>query len=114
MTPDIVTYSYDVGNDLTTTLTLMIDITTPQNIKAIAGNGQVTLNWDAVKGATKYAVSVYSGGKYFVQTMDLTDTTYTVMPLKNGVTYQFLVQAYINGKWTTASTADLITATPNA
>ncbi len=81
---------------------------------ATPADGAVVLNWEAVKGATKYAVSVYSGGKYFVQTTELTDTTYTVMPLKNGVTYQFLVQAYINGKWTTASTADLISCTPQA
>ncbi len=79
---------------------------------ATPADGAVILNWESVEGATKYAVSVYSGGKYFVQTTELTDTTYTVKPLKNNVAYQFLVQAFIGGKWTTASTADLVSCTP--
>lgn len=77
-----------------------------------AGNGKVTLDWIAIPNATKYAVSVYSGGKYYVQTTELTDTTYTVTPLTNGKTYQFLVQAYVDGKWTSFTAADLVSETP--
>ncbi len=86
----------------------------PTNVKAIAGDGQVTLTWDKVNGATKYAVSVYVGTKYNTLTTTLTTNSYTVTGLTNGTTYQFLVQAYVNGKWSTFTIADHIFATPTA
>ena len=89
-------------------------ISTKPQPKATAGDGQVTLNWNAVSGATKYAVTLYSNGKYYVQNNSLTATTYTVSPLTNGKTYQFLVQAYIGGKWSAFTTADFVSATPSA
>jgi len=86
----------------------------PTNIKATAGDGQVTLTWDKVTGATKYAVSIYkgTGTNYNTLTTSITGTSYTATGLTNGTTYQFLVQAYVNGKWSTFTTADHVSATP--
>ena len=88
----------------------------PSNIKATGGDGEVTLTWDAVEGATKYAVSIYkgTGTNYNNLTKTLTSTSYTATGLTNGTTYQFLVQAYVGGKWNTFTTADHVSAVPTA
>ena len=81
---------------------------------ASSESGKVTLTWEPVPGATKYAIaSKQSDGKYKTYTYDCTETKYTVTGLTNGTTYQFLVQAYIDGKWTKFTNKDLVEATPN-
>ncbi|MGN1421955.1 MAG: fibronectin type III domain-containing protein, partial [Oscillospiraceae bacterium] len=81
----------------------------PANVKAVAGDGEVTLTWDAVEGATQYVIK--DGGST-VLANDIKDTTYTFTGLENGTTYTYTVFAYANGKWSTAS--DKVTATPKA
>ena len=95
----------------TATQTFMIIDLNP-TVKATPGDKQVTLKWDAVEDATKYAVSRYVEGKYIEENYNVTGTSYTVKNLKNGTKYQFLVQAYIGGKWTAVNTANLVSATP--
>ncbi len=80
-------------------------------VKATAGDGQVTLTWNAVEGAKKYAVAIYENGKYTVLADTLTGTTYTAKNLTNGKEYKFLVQSY-TGKWSSTSTKYLVSATP--
>ncbi len=87
--------------------------TTPV-VTAVAENGEATLSWDAIDGAEKYAVFYYKNGKYYSQTMTCTETSYTIPNLTNGVEYEFLVQAYVNGKWSTFTTADHVSVTPEA
>ena len=78
------------------------------------GNGKVTLSWEPVPGATKYAIAIkLSSGKFKTYTYDCTDTTYTVEGLTNGHSYKFLVQAYIDGKWSKFGNEDLVEASPN-
>ena len=103
-----VTYGYMNGY-------VQTEASKPTNIKATAGDGKVTLTWDAVTGATKYAVSIYkgTGTNYNTLTTSITGTSYTATGLTNGTTYQFLVQAYVGGKWSTFTTADHVSATPN-
>ena len=76
------------------------------------GDGSVTLSWDAIDGAEKYAVAEVINGKYINATTSLTDTTYTVDNLANGYEHTFLVQSYINGRWSNFSEADYVKATP--
>ena len=68
----------------------------------------------AVDGATKYCVATYADGAYTVLNKTLKTTTYTITGLTNGTEYKFLVQAYVNGKWSAISTTYLVAATPNA
>ena len=74
----------------------------PENVKAVAGNGKVTLTWNKVSIATKYKIRRHDGTKwsdYKVQTANsLTDTSVT-----NGTTYKYCVYAYGNNKWSAAS-----------
>ncbi|MGN1421844.1 MAG: leucine-rich repeat protein [Oscillospiraceae bacterium] len=83
--------------------------TTPQNVKATAGDGKVTLTWDEVPGATAYTVKGGSDSTIYAKSIK-TNTT-TVTGLKNGTTYIFRVFAYAGGKW---SAAAVVRATPNA
>ncbi len=82
-------------------------------VAAYAGNGKVTLKWDAVENAEKYRVFYYLNGKYYaVRNTTLIKTTVT--GLNNGTKYGFLVRAYVNGAWTSYTTDDLTYATPIA
>ncbi|MED9986303.1 MAG: hypothetical protein UFE77_01070, partial [Streptococcus salivarius] len=56
----------------------------PKARVASTGDGSVTLTWDAIDGAEKYAVAEVVNGKYINATTSLTDTTYTVDNLANG------------------------------
>ena len=68
-------------------------------IIAEPGDGKVTLRWNAVSGATKYAVSRWfldssNNESYEIIADNLTIPKYTVEGLTNGVEYEFLVQSY--------------------
>ena len=82
-------------------------------VHAASRHKQATVKWNTVSGATKYQVCSYVGGKYTVQVNNYTGTSYTVTGLANGTKYGFLVRAYVNGAWTSYSTADLVYATPS-
>ncbi len=96
---------------------IVIELTEEKNIKpeftAKAGDGQVTLTWNRVDGAERYAVYSYLGGKYTQHAVTAADA-YTVTGLTNGTKYGFLVRAYANGKWSAFTADDLIYATPVA
>ena len=75
-------------------------LTAPQNVQAAAGDGRVTLSWDAVNGATGYDIcrateqitnaincSAYNGGLLL---LDQTSPA-TLANLSNGTAYYFVV-----------------------
>lgn len=74
-------------------------------------NNEIDLVWDAIPGATRYAIAMKTGSGYKTFTYDCTSTSYTVTGLTDTKTYQFLVQAYVNGRWTTFTDRDLLTCT---
>ncbi len=71
--------------------------TTPTNLTATAGSGQVSLSWNSVTGATGYKVyiSTASGSGYSEVDSGTAKTaaSYTVTGLNNGTTYYFVVKA---------------------
>ena len=85
--------------------------TVPQGVKAVAGNGEVTVKWNEVAGAEKYAVYIYIDGKYTCITSEVTDLSYVVTELKNGTKYGFKVKACVDGKWSAASLISYATPT---
>lgn len=82
----------------------------PKATVASAGSGSVTLKWGKVPGATKYAIAVKRGSSYKTYTYDCTSTSYTIKGLEDGRSYQFLVQACVDGKWSRFSDSDLVKA----
>ena len=82
-------------------------------LKATAGNGQVTLTWNAVSGASKYSVYYYLNGKYTL-VGTTTGTSAVAKNLTNGTKYGFIVLSCVNGTWSKTDTANLVYATPYA
>ena len=74
-------------------------------------NGEIDLTWSAVDGAERYAVALKTESGYHTYTYDCTETSYTVTGLENGEDYQFLVQAYVDGHWTSFSDRDIFSCT---
>ncbi|WP_340399638.1 cohesin domain-containing protein [Paenibacillus sp. FSL H8-0079] len=85
----------------------------PLDVKATSGDGEVTLEWDEVPGATFYNVYLGTTAGQASTTpiaTNLTTTQYTVPELTNGTTYYFTIAAgNVNG----LGTASLeVSATP--
>ena len=85
----------------------------PKITKVTPDNGQVTLSWSGVSGATNYAVYSVINGQW--QNHGYTRNGYmTVTGLANGIRYGFAVKAYVNGAWTSVTSSDIVYATPTA
>ena len=84
------------------------------DVTATGGANKVTLSWDAVTGATKYAVKQYNNGICTILTDDLTSTSYEDTGLAAGTTYSYIVQAYVDGEWSASGAAYIVSATTNA
>lgn len=74
----------------------------------------IKLSWNAVSGATKYHLQYKtsdSNDKNY-QTINCTDTSFTVTDLTLGGSYDFRVRAYSNGSWNDYSDKLTMTALP--
>jgi hypothetical protein len=94
-----VTVSADNMTSVTFDITQVVNLpdapANPQNLIAIGGDRQVTLNWNTVTGATYYSLymSPVSGQYSPASVTTVTYTTYNVQNLMNGTTYYFVVKA---------------------
>ena len=87
--------------------------TKPKITKATPDNGQVTLTWTSVNGATRYAVYSVINGQW-TNRGSTTATSMRVKNLANGIKYGFAVKAYVNGAWSAVTSSDIVYATPTA
>lgn len=88
-------------------------IGTPQLHAAMAGDGQVSLSWDAVEGATSYQIfSRDIAGSYgaALATVNSSTNGYKAEGLINGTTYFFVIKAVYPGGESAASNE--VSATP--
>ena len=109
-----------VGGSWSSPSTSLVKGATPQgtvkpgNVRASVSGSSVTLTWDPVPGAERYAVSSRVGsGDYVGHTRDATGTSYTVAGLRAGTEYEFVMTAYIGvaGAWSRFDESDLVSAT---
>lgn len=78
------------------------------------GDGEVTVSWKAVAGAERYAVAEKTAdGSYRTYTLDEKGTSFKVSDLANGVTHRFLVQARVDGSWSSTADGYLCSAAPS-
>ena len=61
------------------------------------------LSWNQIPGAERYAVALKTGNSYKTYSLDVKDSLYLVSGLNPGNTYRFLVQAFVNGRWSSSS-----------
>jgi beta-lactamase superfamily II metal-dependent hydrolase len=68
---------------------------TPANLVATPGNAQISLNWDAVLGASGYNVkrSLVNGGPYSTIAPNIATNSYTDTGVVNGTHYYYVVSA---------------------
>ena len=86
----------------------------PENLTLSAGDSQVTLNWNAITGATGYNVkrSITPGGPYTTIASNVIGTNYVDSDVVNGTTYYYVVTAITAGEESENSNEAL--ATPEA
>ena len=101
----------DWSNDDAVYATPKASANKPQNVKAVPGDKQVTITWNAVNGATNYIVYSYVDGSYH-NLGTTTSTSFTAKNLVNGKEYGFIVRSYANGTWCGWQPSDAIFATP--
>ena len=90
------------------------DARAPEATAEATGDGEVTVSWKAVAGAERYAVAErLPGGSYRTYTLDEKGTSYKVADLANGVAHRFLVQARVNGSWSSTADGYLCSAAPS-
>ena len=75
----------------------------------VIGNS-VRLTWKAVPGAEKYAVYKYTDGKA-VKLIETEKRSVIINKLKPNTEYNYIVRAYVDGKWTTMTKSDIVTVT---
>ena len=86
----------------------------PEASAEATGDGEVTVSWKAVAGAERYAVAEkMADGSYRTYTLDEKGTSFKVSDLANGVTHRFLVQARVDGSWSSAADGYLCSAAPS-
>ena len=80
------------------TFTVMVGATSPANVKATAGNAQVSVTWNATAGATGYNVkrAGTSGGPYSTIASNVSGTSHVDTAVVNGQTYYYVVSS-LNG-----------------
>ena len=86
----------------------------PEASAEATGDGEVTVSWKAVAGAERYAVAEkMADGSYRTYTLDEKGTSFKVSDLANGVTHRFLVQARVDGSWSSTADGYLCSAAPS-
>lgn len=77
-------------------------------VKATTTKNSVKLTWKAVGGAEKYRVyKVVNGKTKLLKETKKCEVLFS--KLKADTKYQYIVSAYVNGKWTTRTKSDIVT-----
>lgn len=81
--------------------------------KAASTENSVKLTWHAVPNAEKYAIYKYVDGKA-VKLCETEKPAVRINKLIPDTEYQYIVRAYVDGKWTTMTKSDIVTANTDA
>lgn len=81
-------------------------------VKAVSGDGSVTLSWNSVHNVTGYSVAYGTSRDALKQTASAKTNSISISGLKNETTYYFQVTA-VNGSWK-GTPSDIISEVPHA
>ena len=81
--------------------------------KAASTENSVKLTWQAVPNAEKYAIYKYADGKA-VKLCETEKLAVRINKLIPDTEYQYIVRAYVDGKWTTMTKSDIVTVNTDA
>ena len=81
--------------------------------KAASTENSVKLTWHAVPNAQKYAIYKYVDGKA-VKLCETEKLSVRINKLIPDTEYQYIVRAYVDGKWTTMTKSDIVTVNTDA
>ena len=81
--------------------------------KAASTENSVKLTWQAVPNAQKYAICKYVDGKA-VKLCETEKLAVRINKLTPDTEYQYIVRAYVDGKWTTMTKSDIVTVNTDA
>lgn len=81
--------------------------------KAASTENSVKLTWQAVPNAQKYAIYKYADGKA-VKLCETEKPAVRINKLASDTEYQYIVRAYVDGKWTTMTKSDIVTVNTDA
>ena len=81
--------------------------------KAASTENSVKLTWQAVPNAQKYAIYKYADGKA-VKLCETEKLAVRINKLIPDTEYQYIVRAYVDGKWTTMTKSDIVTVNTDA
>ena len=82
-------------------------------VKAESTENSVTFAWQAVPDAEKYAIFKYEDGKA-VKLAETEKRAVKITRLTPDIEYQYIVSAYVDGKWTTMLRSDIVTVRTKA
>lgn len=88
-------YDYAFDTSIAGEVNLVVRLTAPTNLMAMATNLQINLNWNSVGGASSYNLKrgTTSGGPYPTVFSGLTATNYADTAVTNAVNYFYVVSA---------------------
>ena len=81
--------------------------------KAASTENSVKLTWHAVPNAEKYAIYKYVDGKA-VKLCETEKPAVRINKLAPDTEYQYIVRAYVDGKWTAMTKSDIVTVNTDA
>ena len=81
--------------------------------KAASTENSIKLTWQAVPNAEKYAICKYVDGKA-VRLCETEKLAVRINKLTPDTEYQYIVRAYVDGKWTTMTKSDIVTVNTDA
>ncbi|MBU5593925.1 pectate lyase [Amphibacillus sp. MSJ-3] len=90
--------------------TPVVPLNAPNELKAVAGNGEVEISWDPVDGATSYLVKRSIDGDIYETVGDVTDTKYIDYEVENETTYHYIILA--KNDVTSSEASDPVSVTP--
>src|SRR5699024_4316939 len=99
---------YDTFPDISATP--VVALNTPEELKAVAGNGEVEISWDHVDSATSYDIKRSIEGDTYEVIGNVTDTEYKDYEVENDTPYHYIIIA--KNDVTSSEESDSVTVTP--